>query len=46
MLFEIARRRASALLPVWITTFDLLDEQGVVKPIWRKVDTWERATCL
>ncbi len=46
VIFETSRLRASALLPVWITTFELLGEQGVAKPIWRKVDTWERAACL
>ncbi len=46
VVHELARQRAARLLPMWITTFDLLDTQGIAKPIWRKVDTWERAMCI
>lgn len=46
VVHELARQRAARLLPLWFTTFDLLDQQGIAKPIWRKVDTWERARCI
>lgn len=46
VVHELARQRASAILPMWITTFDLLDTQGIAKSIWRRVDTWERARCV
>ncbi len=46
IVHELARLRAARVLPMWITTFDLLDTQGIAKPIWRKADTWERARCV
>ncbi len=46
IVHELARQRAARLLPMWLTTFDLLDTQGVARAIWRKVDTWERALCI
>lgn len=46
IVHELARLRASRLLPMWLTTFDLPDTQGVARPIWRKVDTWERTMCI
>jgi len=45
-LLQLARSRAAPVLPVWLTTFDLMRERGVAYPIWRRADTWQRCHCI
>lgn len=42
MILEVARSRAAPILPVWLTTLDLMRARGVAHPIWRRADTWQR----
>lgn len=42
IILEVARSRAATLLPVWLTTLDLVHARGVAHPIWRRADTWQR----
>lgn len=41
-VLQLARSRAAPVLPIWLTTLDLVRERGVAYPIWRRADTWQR----
>lgn len=42
IILHIARARSAPILPVWLTTLDLVRARGVAHPIWRRADTWQR----
>jgi len=45
-IVQLARSRSAPMLPVWLTTFDLVRERGIAHPIWRRADTWARCHCI
>lgn len=45
-VLQLSRSRAAPMLPVWLTTFDLVRERGLAHPIWRRADTWQRCHCI
>ncbi len=45
LVLELARPFRTTL-PILITTFEMLERPGLDRPIWHRVDTWERCYCI